>query len=141
MSNPVLCQHLKPGLAKREETIYELRLPYEQAMTRIDSLTGDWYDTSAHFLWIGARTFQPDHAQVEFVRGIHNPLGLKCPPSLDHDTLLRLIDILNPANQPGRLTLIARMGHDRVEAKSLELAFLIADELKALRRSKRAESD
>lgn len=94
-----------------------LLLPYEQAMTRRDSLTGDWYDTSAHFLWIGARTFQQDHAQVEFVRGIHNPLGLKCSPALDPDTLLRLIDILNPANRPGRLTLIARMGHDRVQEK------------------------
>ena len=91
-----------------------LLLPYEQALTRQDSLTGDWYATSAHFLWIGARTGQMDGAQVEYARGVKNPLGLKCPPDLDPDTLLRLIDILNPANMPGRMTLIARMGHDKV---------------------------
>lgn len=91
-----------------------LLLPYEQAMTRIDSTTGDWYDTSAHFLWIGARTNQDDHAQIEFVRGIKNPLGLKCPPNLDADTLIRQIDRLNPENEPGRLTLIARMGAGQV---------------------------
>lgn len=95
-----------------------LLLPYEEAMTRTDSLTGDWYDTSAHFLWIGARTNQDDHAQVEFARGIHNPLGLKCSPSVEPDALLRLIDTLNPFNEPGRLTLISRMGHEQVE-KSL----------------------
>lgn len=92
-----------------------LLLPYEQALTRVDSTTGDWYDTSAHFLWIGARTHQLEGAQVEFVRGIHNPLGLKVSPDLDADTLLRLIDILNPHNEAGRLTLISRMGHDKVE--------------------------
>ena len=86
-------------------------------MTRTDSLSGDYYDTSAHFLWIGARTHQEDHAQVEFLRGIKNPLGLKCSPDLNPDALLRLIDILNPDNIPGRLTLIARMGHDKVEDK------------------------
>jgi 3-deoxy-7-phosphoheptulonate synthase len=94
-----------------------LLLPYEQALTRIDSLTGRWYDCSAHLLWIGDRTRQPDGAHVEFLRGVENPVGLKCGPSLDPDTLLRLIDILNPQNVPGRLTLISRMGHDRVEAK------------------------
>ena len=106
----------------RETSFYTsheaLLLPYEQAMTRTDSLTGDWYDTSAHLLWIGARTHQEDHAQVEFLRGIKNPLGLKCSPDIGADQLLRLIDILNPDNIPGRLTLIARMGHDKVE-KSL----------------------
>ena len=92
-----------------------LLLPYEEAMTRIDSTTGGWYDTSAHFLWIGARTHQLDGAQIEFVRGIENPIGLKCSPALEPDTLIRLIDILNPANEPGRLTLISRMGHENVE--------------------------
>ncbi len=91
-----------------------LLLPYEQALTRTDSMTGDWYDCSAHFLWIGARTTQLDHAQVEFLRGIKNPIGLKCPPSLAPDDLIRLIDILNPHNQPGRLTLITRMGAGKV---------------------------
>lgn len=91
-----------------------LLLPYEQALTRIDSTTDEWYDCSAHFLWIGARTHQTDGAQIEFARGIKNPIGLKCGPHLDADTLLRLIDTLNPANEPGRLTLIARMGHDKV---------------------------
>lgn len=94
-----------------------LLLPYEEAMTRVDSLTGDWYDTSAHLLWIGARTHQMENAQIEFVRGIKNPLGLKCSPSLSTDELLRLIDIVNPENIPGRLTLIARMGHEQVEEK------------------------
>jgi 3-deoxy-7-phosphoheptulonate synthase len=91
-----------------------LLLPYEQALTRIDSTTGDWYDVSAHFLWIGDRTRKADHAHVEFLRGIKNPIGLKCGPSMAPDELIRLIDILNPANEPGRLTLIARMGADKV---------------------------
>lgn len=94
-----------------------LLLPYEQALTRVDSTSGDWYDCSAHFLWIGARTNQDDHAQMEFVRGIKNPLGLKCPPNLDADTLLRQIDRLNPENEPGRLTLVARMGAGKVIEK------------------------
>ncbi len=92
-----------------------LLLPYEQALTRVDSTTGDWYDVSAHFLWIGDRTRQPDGAHVEFLRGVKNPIGLKCGPSLSSDELLRLIDILNPENESGRLTLICRTGHDRVE--------------------------
>ncbi|MGB4056572.1 MAG: 3-deoxy-7-phosphoheptulonate synthase class II [Alphaproteobacteria bacterium] len=94
-----------------------LLLNYEEAMTRTDSLTGEWYDTSAHLLWIGARTHQLDHAQVEFLRGIKNPVGLKCSPDMKTDDLLRLIDILNPENIPGRLTLIARMGHENVLEK------------------------
>lgn len=105
----------------RETSFYTsheaLLLPYEEALTRTDSTTGEPYACSAHMLWIGARTNQTEGAQVEYVRGIKNPLGLKCPPGLDPDTLLRLIDILNPANEPGRLTLIARMGHDQVENK------------------------
>lgn len=93
-----------------------LLLPYEQALTRIDSTSGDWYDVSAHMLWIGDRTRQPDHAHIEFLRGVKNPIGLKCGPTLDGGDLLRLIDILNPANEPGRLVLIARMGSDKVES-------------------------
>lgn len=92
-----------------------LLLGFEQAMTRIDSTTGRWYDTSAHLLWIGDRTRQPDGAHVEFCRGISNPLGVKAGPSLRPDELLRLIDILNPKNVPGRLTIISRMGADRIE--------------------------
>lgn len=94
-----------------------LLLPYEEALTRVDSLTGDWYDVSAHMLWIGDRTRDPEGAHVEFLRGVGNPIGLKCGPSLSGDDLLRLIDILNPDNVPGRLTLIARMGADKIEEK------------------------
>jgi 3-deoxy-7-phosphoheptulonate synthase len=105
-----------------------LLLPYEQAMTRIDSTTGDWYDVSAHFVWIGDRTRKVDGAHVEFMRGIRNPIGLKCGPSVAPDELLRLIDILNPANEPGRLTLIARMGADKVEDKLPPLLRAVARE-------------
>jgi 3-deoxy-7-phosphoheptulonate synthase len=90
-----------------------LLLGYEQAMTRVDSTTGDWYCTSGHMLWIGDRTRQPDHSHVEFCRGIKNPLGLKCGPSSKVDEMLKLIDILNPDNAPGRLTLICRLGADK----------------------------
>ena len=75
-----------------------LLLPYEQALTRVDSTTGDWYDVSAHFVWIGDRTRNLNGAHIEFMRGIKNPIGLKCGPSLAPDDLLRLIDALNPAN-------------------------------------------
>ncbi len=92
-----------------------LLLGYEQAMTRVDSLTGQWYDTSAHLLWIGERTRQPDGAHVEFLRGVENPIGVKLGPTTSPDAMLRLMDILNPTNDPGRLTLIARMGADKVE--------------------------
>ena len=91
-----------------------LLLGYEQALTRVDSTSGDWYATSGHMVWIGDRTRQPDHAHVEFCRGINNPIGLKCGPSLPADELLQLIDILNPDNDPGRLTLIARFGSDKI---------------------------
>jgi 3-deoxy-7-phosphoheptulonate synthase len=94
-----------------------LLLPYEQALTRIDSTSGDWYDCTAHMLWLGDRTRQIDGAHVEFLRGIKNPLGMKCGPTLDPADLLRLIDLLNPDNEAGRLTLITRMGADKVEAK------------------------
>jgi 3-deoxy-7-phosphoheptulonate synthase len=99
-----------------------LLLPYEQALTRRDSTTarvqdkyeGDWYDCSGHFLWIGDRTRQVDGAHVEFLRGVKNPIGLKCGPSLKGDDLLKIIDLVNPENEPGRLTLIVRMGADKV---------------------------
>src|SRR5215217_7700624 len=91
-----------------------LLLPYEEALTRIDSTSGDWYDVSAHMLWIGDRTRQPDHAHVEFLRGVKNPIGLKCGPSLTPDGLLKLLDQLNPDSEPGRMTLICRFGADKV---------------------------
>ncbi len=91
-----------------------LLLPYEQALTRIDSTTGEPYACSAHFLWIGDRTRQPDGAHVEFLRGVRNPIGLKVGPTMDGDELVRLIDMLNPRDEPGRLTLISRMGVDKV---------------------------
>jgi 3-deoxy-7-phosphoheptulonate synthase len=93
-----------------------LLLPFEQAMTRQDSLTGDWYDTSAHMLWIGDRTRFHGSAHVEFLRGIGNPIGVKCGPSLEPDDLLRMLDTLNPARTAGRMTLITRYGHDKIEA-------------------------
>ena len=92
-----------------------LLLGYEEALTRIDSTTGDRYDTSAHLLWIGERTRQLDGAHVEFFRGIKNPIGCKVGPGMAPDELLKLIDALNPANEPGRLTLYGRFGADKVE--------------------------
>ena len=92
-----------------------LLLGYEECLTRVDSTSGDWYDTSAHMLWIGDRTRQPDGAHIEFVRGIKNPIGMKCGPSLDSDELLKLIDLINPSNEEGRLTLITRYGADNLD--------------------------
>lgn len=92
-----------------------LLLGYEEAMTRIDSTSGDWYDTSAHMVWIGDRTRQLDSGHVEFMRGIANPIGLKTGPSQTSDGLLDLIDTLNPDNDSGRLVLISRMGHEKVQ--------------------------
>ena len=92
-----------------------LHLPFEEAMTRVDSTTGEYHDTSAHFLWIGDRTRQLDGAHVEFCRGIKNPIGIKCGPTLDPQELVKLIDVLNPENEAGRITLIARFGHDKVK--------------------------
>jgi len=92
-----------------------LLLPYEEPLVRTDSTSGEPYATSAHMLWIGDRTRQPDGAHVEFLRGVKNPIGLKCGPSLDADELIRLIDLLNPENEAGRLTLICRFGADKVE--------------------------
>ena len=91
-----------------------LLLGYEEALTRVDSTTGDWYATSGHMLWIGDRTRQPDDAHVEYARGIKNPIGLKCGPSMKADGLIRLIDMLNPDNEAGRLSLICRFGADKV---------------------------
>ena len=93
-----------------------LLLQYEEALTRVDSTTGDWYDCSAHMLWVGDRTRQPDGAHIEFLRGIGNPVGMKAGPSMTPDELLRLIDILNPDNAAGRLTVICRFGAEKVEA-------------------------
>jgi len=87
-----------------------LLLPYEEALARQDSLTGDWYGCSAHLLWLGDRTRQPDHAHAAFARGVANPLGMKCGPALTGEELLRLLDVLNPDNAPGRVTLITRTG-------------------------------
>ena len=92
-----------------------LLLPFEEAMTRVDSTTGEYHDTSAHFVWIGDRTRQPDGAHVEFCRGIENPIGLKCGPSLKAEELIKLCNILNPKNEAGRLTLISRFGANKAE--------------------------
>jgi 3-deoxy-7-phosphoheptulonate synthase len=92
-----------------------LLLAYEQALTRQDSLTGDWYDTSAHFIWIGDRTRFEGSAHVEYLRGVGNPIGIKCGPSLEPDSLLRMLDTLDPNRVPGRITLITRYGHDKIE--------------------------
>jgi 3-deoxy-7-phosphoheptulonate synthase len=91
-----------------------LLLNYEEALTRRDSLTGDWYDCSAHMLWIGDRTRDLNDAHVEFFRGIHNPIGCKVGPSMQEDELIRLIDKLNPENEAGRLNLIVRMGASKI---------------------------
>ncbi|WP_252275573.1 class II 3-deoxy-7-phosphoheptulonate synthase [Pseudomonas subflava] len=105
-----------------------LLLNYEQAFVRQDSLTGRWYDCSAHMLWIGDRTRQLDGAHVEFMRGIENPIGVKVGPSMDPDELIRLIDVLNPDNDPGRLNLIVRMGADKVEANFPRLLRKVKEE-------------
>lgn len=97
-------------------TSHEALLPgYEQALTRVDSISGDYYATSSHFLWIGDRTRQIDGAHVEFLRGVENPIGLKCGPSLHPDELVQLVRVLNPHSDPGRLTLITRHGSDDVD--------------------------
>ena len=108
-----------PDLARVEFfTSHEaLLLGFEEAMTRVDSTSGDWYDVSAHLLWIGERTRQLDGAHLEFVRGIRNPIGLKVGPTLEPDELLRLIEALNPNEEPGRLTLYGRFGADKIAAR------------------------
>ena len=91
-----------------------LLLGFEEAMTRVDSTSGEWYDTSAHLVWIGERTRQLDGAHIEYFRGIRNPIGVKVGPTMEPDDLLRLIDVLNPKTEPGRLTLYGRFGHDKI---------------------------
>lgn len=105
-----------------------LLLPYEQSMTRVDSLTGDWYDTSAHLLWAGDRTRQLENAHLEFLSGIANPVASKVGPTTDPDSLIKLIDILNPENEPGRLTLISRMGAGKVADHLPQLIRRVKDE-------------
>ncbi|HEV7659875.1 MAG TPA: 3-deoxy-7-phosphoheptulonate synthase class II [Allosphingosinicella sp.] len=92
-----------------------LLLPFEQALVRRDADCGRFFAGSAHFLWVGQRTFFPGSAHVEFVRGLHNPIGIKCGPDLNPAILLDLLDRIDPLGQPGRITLISRMGHDRVK--------------------------
>ena len=92
-----------------------LHLPYEEALTRVDSLSNKVYCTSAHFIWIGDRTRFIDSAHVEFCRGISNPIGIKCGPSLDPDELLKIIDILNPENEAGKISLIFRYGEENID--------------------------
>lgn len=92
-----------------------LLLQYEEALTRMDTITGDWYDCSAHMLWIGERTRQVDGAHIEFLRGVHNPIGLKLGPTYDLDDVKRLVDVLNPDNEAGRMTIITRLGMNNVE--------------------------
>jgi 3-deoxy-7-phosphoheptulonate synthase len=119
--NALLGMTAEKNLEMRTTSFYTsheaLLLPYEQALTRRDEAmgSGEYVATSGHFLWIGDRTRQVDGAHVEFCRGIVNPIGLKCGPSLEADDLLRLIDVLNPKEEPGRLTLICRFGADKVE--------------------------
>jgi 3-deoxy-7-phosphoheptulonate synthase len=107
-----------PDLARVEFfTSHEaLLLGFEEAMTRVDSTSGDWYDVSAHLLWIGERTRQLDGAHVEFMRGVKNPIGVKIGPTVEPDELMALIDALNPEDEPGRLTLYGRFGSDRIAA-------------------------
>ena len=119
--NALLGMTAEKNLEMRTTSFYTsheaLLLAYEQALTRQDQMmgSGDYVATSGHFLWIGDRTRQPDGAHVEFCRGVVNPIGVKCGPSLEADELLRLIDILNPRDEAGRLTLICRFGADKVE--------------------------
>ena len=91
-----------------------LLLNYEEALTRIDSISGEWYDTSAHMLWIGDRTRDLDGAHIEFFRGIQNPVGCKVGPSMGRDEIVELVEALNPDNEEGRLNLIVRMGADKI---------------------------
>ena len=105
-----------------------LLIPYEEALTRVDSTSGDIYDTSAHFVWIGDRTRFENSAHVEFCKGIKNPIGIKCGPSTDHDDLIKIIDKINPDNTAGRITLLARYGNDKVDNLLPKLIKRITDE-------------
>src|SRR5215475_10319562 len=125
--NELLGMTAEKNLEMRTTSFYTsheaLLLPYEQALTRRDEAmgSGEYVATSGHFLWIGDRTRQLDGAHVEFCRGLVNPIGMKCGPSLEADDLLRLIDILNPNDEAGRLTLICRSGADRIEERLARL--------------------
>jgi 3-deoxy-7-phosphoheptulonate synthase len=116
----------------RETQLYTsheaLLLNYEEALTRQDHLTGDFYDCSAHMLWIGERTRQLDGAHIEFFRGLKNPVGVKVGPSMTGNELIALIDALNPDNIPGRLTLITRMGADVLAERLPALARRVQQE-------------
>jgi 3-deoxy-7-phosphoheptulonate synthase len=116
----------------RETVLYTsheaLLLNYEEALTRKDSLSGKWYDCSAHMLWIGDRTRQLDGAHLEYFRGINNPIGCKVGPSMQEDELIELIDALNPENEAGRLNLIVRMGHDKIADKFPNLLKRVKEE-------------
>ena len=92
-----------------------LLLPFEESMTRIDSTTGEHHDTSAHFVWIGDRTRQLDGGHVEFCRGIENPIGIKCGPTTKADEIVKIVNVINPKNEKGKITLISRFGHENVE--------------------------
>lgn len=105
-----------------------LLLGYEEALTRKDSLTDDWYNCSAHMIWIGDRTRQTDHAHVEFLRGVKNPIGIKVGPTTSSEDLIKLLDILNPENLAGRITLIARMGARQITEKLPPLVQLVQRE-------------
>lgn len=102
----------------RETVLYTsheaLLLPYEQALTRCDSLTGEWYDCAAHMIWVGDRTRQLDGAHLEFCRGVKNPIGIKAGPTTDPQELLKIIDLINPENEAGRVNLIVRMGANKI---------------------------
>ena len=92
-----------------------LLLDYEEALTRIDSTSGKWYDVSAHMLWVGDRTRQLEGAHIEFVKGIENPIGIKVGPTSDPEEIVKIIDQINPKNEPGKVTLICRMGADKID--------------------------
>jgi 3-deoxy-7-phosphoheptulonate synthase len=120
-----------------EDTLHEvdfwtsheaLILDYEEALTRRDSLTGDWYDCSAHMLWVGERTRQLDGAHIEFLSGVHNPVGSKVGPTATPDEVTALCERLNPNRVPGRLTLITRFGAGSIEAKLPPLLEAVRDE-------------
>lgn len=125
------------GISSRQPEIHEadfftsheaLILQYEEALTRRDSLTGEWYDCSAHMLWIGERTRQLDGAHVEFLRGVRNPIGCKVGPSATADDVIALCEALNPHRDPGRLTLITRMGADTVAERLPALLRAVTEE-------------
>jgi 3-deoxy-7-phosphoheptulonate synthase len=94
-----------------------LLLPYEESLTRQDSITNRWYDCSSHMLWVGERTRQLDHAHLHFVKGIGNPIGVKISDKATPEELLTLLDNVNPDNIPGRVTIIVRMGADKLREK------------------------